>query len=142
MNDRVSLTDAEIAEGVVLELEDSITLVLHHASAEGDEGGDDLGLVGHSDAIRQLRMRVRRVGPHDVTVLLRGESGSGKELVARAIHDLSARARAVVHQREHGSGAGHDRRVVFVRPHQGCVHRCDQVVGWLLWKSRPRHALS
>ena len=54
--------------------------------------GDDLGMVGDSAAMRQLRERIRQVAPTDETVLICGESGTGKELVARAIHSLSRRA--------------------------------------------------
>jgi DNA-binding NtrC family response regulator len=54
---------------------------------------DDLGMVGKSPAIEQLRRRIRQVAPTDETVLITGESGAGKELVARAIHRLSRRAR-------------------------------------------------
>ena len=42
--------------------------------------------------MRQIRNQVQRVGPTHATVLIRGESGAGKELVARAIHDTSQRA--------------------------------------------------
>jgi DNA-binding NtrC family response regulator len=54
--------------------------------------GDDLGMVGHSPAMDQLRQRIRQVAPTDETVLICGESGVGKELVARAIHAASRRA--------------------------------------------------
>jgi len=49
-------------------------------------------LLGESPAMHQLRQLVRRVGPSDLSVLLHGPSGSGKELVARALHTASARA--------------------------------------------------
>jgi two-component system, NtrC family, response regulator HydG len=48
-------------------------------------------LVGDSDAIRKLREKILRVAPTGATVLIRGESGVGKELVARAIHEHSGR---------------------------------------------------
>jgi len=48
--------------------------------------------IGPSLALKQLREQAQRVGPTHATVLIRGESGSGKELVARAIHDFSPRA--------------------------------------------------
>lgn len=48
--------------------------------------------VSKSSAMDRLREQVARVGPTSATVLLRGESGSGKELVARSIHDSSNRA--------------------------------------------------
>jgi two-component system nitrogen regulation response regulator NtrX len=49
-------------------------------------------LVGHSPAANQLRQTVEKVGPTNSRVLIVGPSGSGKELAARTIHALSARA--------------------------------------------------
>jgi formate hydrogenlyase transcriptional activator len=51
------------------------------------------GIVGQSDAIRQVLKLVETVALSDSTVLLLGETGTGKELVARAIHERSRRAR-------------------------------------------------
>jgi len=48
--------------------------------------------VGPSVALKQIRDQVLRVGPTYATILIRGESGVGKELVARAIHDSSQRS--------------------------------------------------
>ena len=48
-------------------------------------------LAGPSSAMSELRLRVRRVAVSDVAVLVQGESGVGKELVARAVHEESAR---------------------------------------------------
>jgi two-component system NtrC family response regulator len=53
---------------------------------------DDLGLVGRSEAIARLRAMVRRLGPSMVSVLVLGPTGTGKELVARALHACSPRA--------------------------------------------------
>jgi DNA-binding NtrC family response regulator len=52
------------------------------------------GLVGGSPPMRALAERVRRLAPLRLPVLLRGESGTGKDLVARAVHDESPRAAA------------------------------------------------
>lgn len=58
---------------------------------EPEEGGD-CGMIGDSPAMQELRQRIRQVAPTDETVLICGESGAGKELVARAIHAGSRRA--------------------------------------------------
>ncbi len=52
---------------------------------------DDLPLVGRSSAMQALYRRVARVTNTDLSVLVTGESGTGKQLVARAIHDFSDR---------------------------------------------------
>lgn len=48
-------------------------------------------LVGTSPSMERLRDKIGRIAPTDATVLIRGESGVGKELVARAIHTNSSR---------------------------------------------------
>ncbi len=48
-------------------------------------------MVGSSAVLRQVRDLIARVGPTDARVLITGENGTGKELVARAIHDASPR---------------------------------------------------
>jgi DNA-binding NtrC family response regulator len=48
-------------------------------------------LVGKSKPMREIYRMVEKVAPTDATVLITGESGSGKEMVARAIHELSRR---------------------------------------------------
>jgi transcriptional regulator with GAF, ATPase, and Fis domain len=52
-------------------------------------------IVGSSDAIRRVTAQVMRVAPSDATVLITGESGAGKELIAHAIHKTSRRSRSV-----------------------------------------------
>ena len=49
-------------------------------------------MVGDGAAMRELATNVRLVAPHTANVLILGETGTGKELVAKAVHRLSARA--------------------------------------------------
>lgn len=49
------------------------------------------GIVGHSDAMRDLLALLRRVSSRSTTVLLEGESGTGKEVAARCLHTFSGR---------------------------------------------------
>ncbi len=85
------LSHADLTRGVVLTLAERVVLVMHLLEPADFERAPDLGLVGRSNAIEGLRRAIMRVTDLDVMVLLRGESGSGKELVARAVHDNSPR---------------------------------------------------
>ncbi|RKY83164.1 sigma-54-dependent Fis family transcriptional regulator [candidate division KSB1 bacterium] len=53
---------------------------------------DDMGIIGKSPVIRQIRETIRQIAPTNIPVLITGESGVGKELVAHAIHKHSRRA--------------------------------------------------
>src|SRR3954468_9200164 len=82
---------ADLERGAVLLLADRIVLVLHRMPPAPARESERLGLIGDGVAMAQLRADVRRVADLEVAVLLRGETGTGKELVARAIHRLSSR---------------------------------------------------
>jgi len=49
-------------------------------------------IIGKSREVSELRTLIKTVGPSDATVLITGDSGTGKELVAQALHDCSTRA--------------------------------------------------
>ncbi len=69
-----------------------------HSAIHGIDGlratGSDHQLIGRSTALEYVLFRVGQVAPTDATVLLLGETGTGKGLVARAIHEQSRRSRA------------------------------------------------
>jgi chemotaxis protein methyltransferase CheR len=66
-----------------------------HAEVTGEDNFD--GIIGQSDVFKAVLFRVEQVASFDTTVLLFGETGVGKELIARAIHQWSPRrARSLV----------------------------------------------
>jgi DNA-binding NtrC family response regulator len=97
------------------------------------------GLVGASLAMRRVAREVRRVAPLRGAVLIQGESGTGKDLVARALHELSGRAGAFVpinvgaltetlvdaelfgHRRGAFTGAVETRTGAFEQAHRGTL---------------------
>lgn len=77
-------------------LEEGVSEVSRHAAAQGiiwgEKPGSGVVMVGSSPAMQKLVAAVRRVAPTDSSVLITGATGTGKELVARAIHEQSTRA--------------------------------------------------
>ena len=64
-----------------------------HLKAQLDEKYGMNGFVGNSPAMQKVFRMIRQAAPTDATVLIQGPSGTGKELVARAIHNLSNRSK-------------------------------------------------
>lgn len=98
------------------------------------------GIIGRSSAIKRVLSAVDQVAPTDATVLLTGETGTGKELIARAIHHCSRRAHSPLikfncasvpdtllaselfgHERGAFTGATERRRGRFEQAHQGTL---------------------
>ncbi len=82
----------QLERGVVLELAERVLLLLHHASNRALT--EVPGLLGQSDTIDDLRCELASVADLATPVLVRGATGTGKELVAQAIHALSPRRAA------------------------------------------------
>jgi transcriptional regulator with GAF, ATPase, and Fis domain len=68
-------------------------LNINRASWKGEDGRERVfeGIVGRSAALQRALREVEVVAPTNSGVLILGETGTGKELIARAIHNLSAR---------------------------------------------------
>jgi DNA-binding NtrC family response regulator len=79
--------EPDVLSARVAELLERRPVMTHDDAAVG-------GMVGRTAVMRAVFASLRRVAPQDTTVLVTGETGTGKELVARAIHDLSPRASA------------------------------------------------
>jgi two-component system nitrogen regulation response regulator GlnG len=85
------LAEDQVRSGVILLLADELVVCLHRLLAPVQRG-PSLGIVGSGDAIESVRRQIARVADLDASVLIRGETGTGKELVALAIKDGSTRA--------------------------------------------------
>ena len=124
--------------GVVLELAKRVVVVVHRARRGRPQA--ELGLVGESDVIQVVRREIERVAVSPVAVLVRGETGTGKELAAHAIHLASARSKGPFiavsaaalspsvaaselfgHKKGAFTGAAEDRAGCFRRAHGGTL---------------------
>jgi DNA-binding NtrC family response regulator len=98
------------------------------------------GMIGRSPALLEMSSRIRRIAPHYKTVLITGETGTGKDLAAHALHNLSPVSRghfvvlncsAVVdtlfeselfgHVRGAFTGAAHDKMGLFEHADKGTI---------------------
>jgi len=84
------LSAAEVERGVPLVLSERVALLLHRLDPV-PATPPDFGLVGESPALVRLRQQIVSAAELEVPILLRGETGTGKELVARALHEASHR---------------------------------------------------
>ncbi len=84
---------AALTRGVVITLAEHLVLLLHFSNYDAvPHNLPDFGLVGFSDGVVRIRREIHQVADLDVPVLIRGETGVGKELVAQAIHRYGRRA--------------------------------------------------
>ena len=98
------------------------------------------GIIGHSDRIREVLDLIVQIGPVDITTLINGPSGVGKEMVAKAVHLASRRSREELitvncgaipegiieselfgHKKGSFTGAGDDRKGYFESANKGTI---------------------
>ncbi len=110
------------------------------AAAARAQKAASLGLLGASETMKRVLARLEKVASSDLPVLVRGETGTGKELAARAIHELSSRrsgpfvsencaaladglleAELFGHEKGAFTGAGESRDGLFQRAHGGTL---------------------
>lgn len=93
--DGVRVQEVFLASGVKLKLGQSVVRLEIHQEAVGERSWEENqfhGMIGRSAVMRHLFTFLDRIAPSELTVMLLGETGTGKEQVARAIHSASGRA--------------------------------------------------
>ncbi|MDJ0840300.1 MAG: sigma 54-interacting transcriptional regulator [Acidobacteriota bacterium] len=80
------ISRAELERGAVLTIAERVVLLAHLVVPRDVQGRQEFGILGFNDHIQHLRAEIRRVADLKTPVLLRGASGTGKELAAAAIH--------------------------------------------------------
>src|SRR4029077_2275741 len=80
-----------LAYGQVSELKDKLAQENVYLESEIRSELHFEDIVGNSEQLRRVLKEIETVAPADSTVLIYGETGTGKELIARALHDLSSR---------------------------------------------------
>ncbi|MEM9293446.1 MAG: sigma 54-interacting transcriptional regulator [Acidobacteriota bacterium] len=88
----VEIPAADLQRGVVLSLSHRIVLMLHLADPLAPRDLPSFGLIGDSDSMLAVRGEIQQLAPLSHSVLIRGETGTGKELVAKALHRASPRS--------------------------------------------------
>lgn len=92
--DRTAVAFDALGEAIIITLGTSAVLCMYNAPARyAFTGSDNYGLSGISKDITFTRDAIQRVANVNIPVLIRGETGTGKELVAQAIHRASTRAK-------------------------------------------------
>jgi len=89
----VRVAEGEMRVGDTLRLGETVVVLVDSDHTEPSRDGEVLpGMVGTTQVMQRVGRTVRLLAPSDLNVLVTGETGTGKELVARALHRLSPRA--------------------------------------------------
>jgi DNA-binding NtrC family response regulator len=87
------------------------------------------GLIGDSPAMRNLKAQLERVGPCEAVVVLHGETGTGKEVAAKAIHALSKRSKRPMHTVNCAHLKGEVARTTLFGSVRGAFTGAENVIG-------------
>lgn len=77
---------------LIASLEEALARKQSTTEQKRKSGSSDIGIIGDSEAMQSVFHKIEKIAPTDANVLILGENGTGKELVAKAIHKKSLRA--------------------------------------------------
>jgi hypothetical protein len=106
--------------------------------SERDRFGE---VIGRDRRMREIYAILEKIAPTDATVVIEGETGTGKEVVAQTVHGQSRRAETAVCGLRLFGGAGQSDRVGALRSREGLVHRRDHGAPRALRDGARRHDL-
>lgn len=72
-------------------IEDSLKMKGQEKKVSYKQSYEELGLIGESEVMKDIFSKIEKVAPTDANILILGENGTGKDLIARAIHQASSR---------------------------------------------------
>lgn len=79
-------------EKLLATIQDIASQNLHKSSPARRQQGDSSDMIGRSDVMLDILSKIEKIAPTDANILILGENGTGKELVAKEIHEKSLRA--------------------------------------------------
>lgn len=97
---------------------------------------------GESNAMQQLRSLIEKVARTDANILVTGENGTGKEMLAREIHLLSNRKNGDIGPSRYGGHHGNSFRKRIVWTCQRCIYRCSGRPSGEIRGCQQRHTVS
>ena len=107
------------------------------------EGAEHIGgMLVRSEQMRTIVKTLKRLGPHQQTVLIEGESGTGKELIAWALHSFGTAPDRPFVTFNCSNLVDTPGRGATVRPREGRLHRCARRRTRLFPLRQWRHAVS
>ncbi len=92
VHDQIFIEESDLKQGLSIQLGGQVVLWLGYSRYLPGSSPTQFDFIGISDGAIKTRQLVQQFGPTNATVLIRGETGTGKELVAKALHGLSARS--------------------------------------------------
>ncbi len=92
VSDSVTVSLKDMGREIIISLSDKVVLAIFECPSQRELSSKNHGLLGISPQIQDVWKVIEQAGPTDLPVLIKGATGTGKELIAQALHALSRRS--------------------------------------------------